>query len=106
MTCDCSAYRFPHRPGGGACYVGKHCTFGESIQDVLLALMGCFGVKSSSDCGHELEVDESCVGCRHLSNLPINVARVAQNLGVGVAAANRSLAEISPGTRLVIGLKE
>ena len=85
--------------------MGKHCTFGESMRDVLLALMGCFGVRSSSDCGHQFEVDESCVACPYLSNLPINVARVAQNLGAGLAAANKSLAEIAPGTKLVVEVK-
>jgi hypothetical protein len=105
MPCDCGAYGFPHRPGGGACYVGKHCTFGESVRDILVALMAEFGVRSSSDCRHVLEVDERCVGCHYLRARPLDVGRVAESLSLGLTRANESIGEISPGTKLVVGVK-
>lgn len=105
MPCECPAYPFPHRAGGGGCYIGKHCTFGDSMQDVLLALMQEFGVRSSNACNHVLDVDESCVGCYRLARQPVKIERLAQNLGAGLAAANKSLAEISPGTRLVVSVQ-
>ncbi len=102
--CDCVAYAFPHRLGGGDCYVGKHCTYGESMQDVILALLQVAGVRSS-DCGHVLDVDESCVHCYRLAARPLNVKRVAQNLGATLVATNENLEKLSPGTKVVIGME-
>lgn len=102
--CTCSAYRFPHRPGGGSCYQGKHCTFGARTEDWILAILQEFGVRSSSTCDHVQELNETCVGCPYLASAPTQTRQLVAAMDSALGAANAELDKLSPGTRLTVGI--